>query len=87
MTDHERRLVLRGMSIARGLLKNTDCTHQSIVRAYQQALGDAWNLNDEGSPIYREEFERLVAEINAAIAAKHPDTIRLGARRKPPIKH
>ncbi len=53
MTDHERRLVLRGMSIARGLLKNTDCTHQSIVRAYQQALAEAWNLNDEGSPVYR----------------------------------
>jgi Signal peptidase, peptidase S26 len=59
MTDHERRLVLRGMSIARGLLKNTDCTHQSIVRAYQRALADAWNLNDEESPIYREEFSGL----------------------------
>jgi hypothetical protein len=87
MTDHERRLVLRGMSIARGLLKNTDCTHQSIVRAYQQALADAWNLNDEGSPIYREEFEQLVAEMNAAIAAKHPDAVRLSGNRKPPIKH
>jgi hypothetical protein len=87
MTDYERRLVLRGMSIARGLLKNTGFTHQSLVRAYQQALADAWNLNDEGSPTYREEFERLVAEINAAIAAKHPDAITLGDNRKPPIKH
>ena len=87
MTDYERRLVLRGMSIARGLLKNTDCTHQSIVRAYQQALADAWNLNDEGSPVYREEFKQLVVEINAAIAAKNPDAIPLGTNRKGPIKH
>ena len=87
MTDHERRLVLRGMSIARGLLRNTNCTHDAIVRAYQESLADAWNLNDEGSPVYREEFKQLVVEINAAIAAKNPDVIRLGANRKGPIKH
>jgi len=87
MTDHERRLVLRGMSIARGLLKNTGCTHDSIVRAYQESLADAWNLNDDGNAIYREEFKQLVLEINAAIAAKNPDAIRLGANRKGPIKH
>ncbi len=87
MTDHERRLVLRGMSIARGLLRNTQCTHDSIVRAYQESLADAWNLNDEGNAIYREEFKQLVVEINAAIAAKHPDATPLGANRKGPIKH
>jgi hypothetical protein len=87
MTDHERRLVLRGMSIERGLLRNTECTHDYLVRAYQQALADAWNLNDEGDPIYREEFKQLVVEINAAIAAKNPDAIRLSANRKGPIKH
>ena len=87
MTDHERRLVLRGISIARGLLKNTQCTHDSIVRAYRESLADAWNLNDEGNAIYREEFKQLVLEINAAIAAKNPDAIRLGANRKGPVKH
>jgi hypothetical protein len=87
MTDHERRLVLRGMSIARGLLRNTGCTHDPIVRAYQESLADAWNLNDEGNAIYREEFKQLVVEINAAIAAKNPDAIPLGTNRKGPIKH
>ncbi len=87
MTDHERRLVLRGISIASGLLRNMERTHDSIVRAYQESLADAWNLNDEGNAIYREAFKQLVLEINAAIAAKNPDAIRLGGNRKGPIKH
>ena len=72
MTDHERRLVLRGMSIARGPLRNTGCTHDSLVRAYQESLADAWNLNDEGNAIYREEFKQLVLEINSAIDRQTP---------------
>ena len=36
MTDHERRLVLRGMSIARGLLRNTQCTHVDAGAAHQR---------------------------------------------------
>ena len=59
----------------------------SIVRAYQESLADAWNLNDEGNAIYREEFKQLVLEVNAAIAAKNPDAVRLGAYRRGPIKH
>ena len=59
----------------------------SIVRAYQESLADAWNLNDEGNAIYREEFKQLVLEVNAAIAAKTPDAVRLGAYRRGPIKH
>jgi len=87
MTDHERRLVLRGMSIARGLLVKTPCSHHSLIKAYQQMLADAWNI-DDGGPIYQAEFKQLVDEMNAAIAAKHPDaTTPDGHTWKPPLKH
>jgi hypothetical protein len=87
MTDHERRLVLRGMSIARGLLVNTPCTHHGLIKEYQKLLADAWNI-DDGSPEHRLEFKQLVAEMNEAIAANHPDAINLSrANGKPPLKH
>jgi len=39
MTEHEHRLVLRGMSIARGLLINTSCTHHGLIKEYQKVAG------------------------------------------------
>lgn len=39
MTDHERRLVLRGMSIARGLLINTPCTHHGLIKGVPEGAG------------------------------------------------
>ena len=56
MTDPERRLVLRGMSIARGLLFNTSCTHHAVIKAYQCMLADVWSI-DEADAIHRDEFE------------------------------
>lgn len=87
MTDYERRLVLRGMSIARGLLLNTDCKHHSLIKEYQKLLAEAWEI-DDGGPVYQAEFKQLVDEMNAAIAASHPDaTARHGRLWKPPLKH
>ena len=87
MTDHERRLVLRGMSVARGLLVTTPCTHQAMIKEYQKVLADAWNI-DESSPLHRAEFEQLVAELDEAIAAKHPDWVTPNGRpRTPRLKH
>ena len=74
MTDHEKRLVLRGMSIARGLLFNNPCTHHAVIKEYQRMFADVWSI-DEGDAIHRDEFEQLVAELNDAIATKYPDTV------------
>ena len=76
MTDHERRLVLRGMSIARGLLINTPCSHHGLIKEYQKALAEAWKIDDSG-PERQAEFKRLVAEMNAAIAATFPDAAKI----------
>jgi hypothetical protein len=86
MTDHERRLVLRGMSIARGLLINTPCTHHGLIKEHQKALAEAWKI-DDGSPERQAEFKRLAAEMNAAIAAAFPDAANLrDIIGKPPFK-
>jgi hypothetical protein len=86
MTEHERRLVLRGVSIARGLLINTPCTHHGLIKEYQKALAEAWKIDDSG-PERQAEFKRLVAEMNEAIAATYPDAANLWqATSKPPFK-
>lgn len=86
MTEHERRLVLRGMSIAHGLLINTPCTHHGLIKEYQKALAEAWKI-DEGSPERQAEFKRLVAEMNEAIAATFPDAANIQeVISKPPFK-
>ncbi len=74
MTDHEKRLVLRGMSVARGLLFDTSCTHHAVIKAYQRMLADVCSI-DEGDAIHRDEVEQLMAELNDAIATKYPDAI------------
>jgi hypothetical protein len=87
MTDHECRLVLRGMSIARGLLLNTACKHHSRIKEYQKLLAEAWDIED-GGPVYQAEFKQLVDEMNSAIAARHPDPTTLqGSSWKPPLTH
>jgi hypothetical protein len=86
MTDQERRLVLRGMSVARGLLINTPCTHHGLIKEYQKALGEAWKI-DDGSPDHQAEFKRLAAEMNDAIAATFPDAANIREfLGKPPVK-
>jgi hypothetical protein len=82
MTDHERRLLLRGISIANGLLVNTSCTHRKVISEYQKVLADAWGI-DDGDTVHREEFKRLVAEMNQAIAAKYPDAVSLRGAKPP----
>ncbi len=74
MTDHEKRLVLRVMSVARGLLFNSPCTHHTVIKEYQRMLADVWSI-DAGDAIHRDEFEELVEEINEAIATKYPDAV------------
>jgi hypothetical protein len=74
MTDREKRLLLRGMSIARGLLLSSQCTHHAIIKSYQHMLADAWGI-DDGDAGHRDEFKQLVDEMNDAIAAKYPDAI------------
>jgi hypothetical protein len=72
MTDHDQRLVLRGMSIGRGILITESCDHLETLATYQRLLADAWQI-DDGDVMNRAEFMALVDEINDAIAAKHPD--------------
>ena len=63
MTDNERRIFLRGMSIASGLLISSQCTHCGAISAYQKALADASGI-DENDAIHLEEFKQLVEELN-----------------------
>jgi hypothetical protein len=82
MSEHERRLVLRGMSLARGILKNTNCDHHVVVRNYQEQLAVAWDL--QPTPTEEAEFVALVKEINDAIAQIYPDWInRDGQKWRP----
>jgi len=72
MTDHDKRLVLRGISIARGILLAESCDHLESLTTYQRLLADAWAI-DDGAVEHRAEFMALVEEINDAVASKHPD--------------
>ncbi len=83
MTDHDKRLLMRGMSIASGLLINAQRTHRGVITAYQRTLAEAWGI-DEGDAVHREEFKQFVEEINEAIATKNPDAINPGGASKSP---
>ena len=83
MTDNERRIFLRGMSIASGLLISSQCTHRGVISVYQKALADAWGI-DENDAVHREEFKQLVEELNEVIAASDPGAIKPGGANKPP---
>jgi hypothetical protein len=78
MTDHDKRLVLRGMSIARGIFINESYDHLDNLTTYQKLLAEAWAI-DDGDVMHRAEFIQLVEEINDAIATKHPERLRAGS--------
>ena len=42
LTERDKRFLLRGMSLARGVLKNTPCTHHEVVRDYQDMIAESW---------------------------------------------
>jgi len=71
MTDHDKRMLIRGMSLASGLLMNAGCTHRNIISGYQKALAGAWDI-DEGDIAHREEFMAIADEIGDMLAAKFP---------------
>jgi hypothetical protein len=83
MTDRDKRLLIRGMSIASGLLINAQCTHRGVITAYQRTLVEAWGI-DDGDAVHREEFKQLVEELNEAIAATDLDAINPRGGSKPP---
>jgi len=72
MTDHDKRLILRGISIARGILLTESCDHLDSLTTYQRLLADAWAI-DDGAAEHRAAFMAQVEEINDAVATKHPD--------------
>jgi hypothetical protein len=76
MTDHERRIVLSTMRIAASVMVAGGCDHNAVLPAYGTTLAEAWGIDDSTAERL-EEFQQLVHEINAAIAAKYPDTIKL----------
>jgi hypothetical protein len=68
MTDHDQRMLIRGMSLANGLLMNAGCDHRKVITEYQRMLADAWGI-DEGDPAHRLEFMQMAEEISETIAA------------------
>jgi hypothetical protein len=72
MDDHDRRMLIRGMSIANGLLMNVGCTHRTVINTYQKALAEAWGI-DEGDAAHREESMQIATEIGDTLAAKFPN--------------
>jgi hypothetical protein len=64
LTEHEKRLVIRGISIGLGLMKQGMTAE--FVGKYMDALGEGWAVfpaeNEE------EEFLALVMEANSAIS-------------------
>jgi hypothetical protein len=83
MTDHERCILIGGMSIAGGPLINSQCTYRGVITAYQKTLAEAWGI-DNGGAFHREEFKPVVEELNEAIAATDDDAINQGGASKPP---
>lgn len=82
MTHQDKRSLMRGMSIARGLLFNTSCDHHAVIKDYQLMLAELWDI-DENDPFYRDEFADRIDEINDAIASKYPDALnRAGHPRR-----
>jgi len=82
MTDQDKRMLIRGMSIASGFLMNAGCTHRNIISTYQKALAEAWNI-DEGDAVHRQEFMELAEEIGDTLAAKFPDGLPGRASKTP----
>jgi hypothetical protein len=82
LSDKEKRLVLRGMSLARGVLKALgECSHHEAVLDYQEIMADAWGITGENYAREKDEFEMLIDEINDAISAKHPNWVnRVGQK-------
>jgi hypothetical protein len=86
LSERDMRMVLRGMSIARGILKNTPCDHHTVVRDYQEVLGEAWQLphGADVEIVEKAEFRALLDQMGAAVYQLHPDWImRDGSRYRP----
>jgi hypothetical protein len=82
MTDQGKRMLIRCMSIANGLLINTGSDHRMVINAYQKLLADAWGI-DEGDTAHREEFMEMAEEISDTIAAKYTDYVPERAGKPP----
>ncbi len=84
MTQQERRYLIRGMSLNRVILLKAECPHHALVRAYQQILANAWDIDE--TP---EDVEATVADINEATwryLTSHPEMTD-GRTLKPTLKH
>jgi hypothetical protein len=75
MSDHEHRIVLSTMRIAASVMIAGGCDHYALLPAYRTTLAEAWGI-DDSAPERLQEFQQLVHDINAAIAAKYPDMIK-----------
>jgi hypothetical protein len=74
MTQREKRLVIRSLSLANGLLAAYDCPTQwrEILLQYQWALVQAWGQTAD-SRIDQAERAELLAAVNDAISQLYPD--------------
>ena len=51
------------------------CDHNAVLPAYRTTLAEAWGIDDSAAE-HVQEFQQLVHEINAAIAATYPEAIK-----------
>jgi hypothetical protein len=91
LTQREKRILLAGMSMARGVIGRLepDCKHQIAVRIYQEQLAKVWDISREelfgdlrgGIHSPSPEFREWINQINRDTAAKYPNATNADGER------
>jgi hypothetical protein len=80
MTDREKRLVIRTLSMARGLLENFGCPnrYRDALLRYQCDLAAGWEMSEVDTQNDEPERTELIAEVNQAILRIDPNARQRG---------